>query len=163
MPINLFRPFGTFWGERKMKTFVTLLGATAVAAMLSVPALADDKATIDYRINIMKAMGAQAAGLGAAMQGKVPNDNIGLHARSIALGMKQSMKAFEAKAVGGTSKGEIWDNWKDFSDRLAKLEAAAVVVADLADKGDKAGAQAKIRDMLTCKSCHDVYRVPDQK
>ncbi len=146
-----------------MKSFAMLLGGAAMAAMLSMPAVADDKATTDYRINIMKAMGAQAAALGAAMQGKVPNDNIGLHARSIALGMKASVKAFEPKVVGGTSKAEVWDNWKDFSDRLMKLEAAAIVVADLADKGDMAGAQGKIRDMLTCKSCHDVYRVPEQK
>lgn len=146
-----------------MKLFATLLSGAALAAVLTGPALADDKATIDYRINLMKAMGAQAAGLGAALQGKVPNDNLGAHARSIAIGMKMAVKAFEPKVVGGTSKGEVWDNWKDFSDRLMKLEAAAVVVADLADKGDMAGAQGKVREMLTCKSCHDVYRVPEQK
>jgi cytochrome c556 len=146
-----------------MKALVTLFGGAAVAAMLAMPAAADDKATTDYRINLMKAMGAQAAGLGAAMQGKVPNDSIGLHARSIAIGMKIAQKAFEPKVVGGTAKAEIWDNWKDFSDRLSKLEAAAIVVADLADKGDLAGAQGKVREMLTCKACHDTYRVPEQK
>lgn len=146
-----------------MTSFATLLSGAALAAFLAGPAMADDKATTDYRINIMKAMGAQAAGLGAAMQGKVPNDNLGAHARSIAIGMKMAIKAFEPKVVGGTSKAEIWDNWKDFSDRLMKLEAAATVVADLADKGDMAGAQGKIKEMLTCKSCHDMYRVPEQK
>jgi cytochrome c556 len=146
-----------------MKSLAQLLGGVAFAAMISMPAAADDKATVDYRINIMKSMGAQAAGLGAAMQGKVPGDNIGLHARMIALGMKQAIKGFEPKLVGGTAKGEIWDNCMDFSDRLKSLEAAAIVVADLADKGDAAGAQGKIKEMLTCKSCHDVYRVPEEK
>ena len=146
-----------------MKSIVKSLGSLAVVAMIALPAAAADKDTVDYRINVMKSMGAQAAGLGAVIQGKVPNDNLGLHARMISIGMKEAQKAFEAKIVGGTAKPDVWDNWKDFSERLAKLEAAAVVVADLADKGDKAGAQAKVKEMLTCKSCHDVYRVPEQK
>lgn len=145
-----------------MNLLVKSLGGIAVAAMFVLPATAADKDVIDYRINIMASIGKQSAALGAVLQGKVPPDNLGGHARSIHVAVQQARKAFVPNVPGGTSKPDVWTNWKDFDERFAKLEAVSLEVAELADKGDRAGAQAKVKEMLTCKTCHDVYRTPQK-
>ncbi len=114
---------------------------------------------IAYRTHVMKSMSEQAAALGQIMQKKVPYEqNIALHAEAISLGAREALKAFEPKVIGGTAKPEVWDNWKDFSDRLKALDAAASEVAKLARDDGAAAAQPKVLGMLTCKSCHDKYR-----
>jgi cytochrome c556 len=143
-----------------MTRTLRVLGGVALAAVLALPAVAaENKDIIDYRINIMKTLGEQSGAIGKIMQGKVDNkDNLALHAETIALNIEAALKAFEPKVVGGTAKAEVWDNWKDFSDRFKVLQAAAKDVAATARTGGFAAAQPKLQGMFTCKSCHDVYR-----
>ncbi|MDX2144424.1 MAG: cytochrome c [Rhodospirillaceae bacterium] len=148
-----------------MKTgFTRILGGMALAAVLaaplvSTPALAEDKDVVDYRINLMKTLGEQAAAIGKIMQGKVAyTDNLAIHTDTIANTIDAALKAFEPKIVGGTAKGEIWDNWADFKDRFVKLQAAARDVSAAARSGGMAAAQPKLQGMFTCKACHDTYR-----
>ena len=149
-----------------MNRLMQTLGGLTLAAVLVMPIAAgaqEKEAAKDpvvaYRTEVMKSMGAQAAALGAIMQKKVAYDqNIGLHAESIAIAAREALKAFETKQLGGTAKPEVWDNWKDFSDRLKALDVAATEVAKLAKEGGAAAAQPKVMAMFTCKGCHDTYR-----
>lgn len=146
--------------------FLQFLALPAVLAMLAAP-LAGTKAADDtenqdppvqYRIDVMKGVGANAGGIGVLLRYKLPQtQNIALHADAIAFGARAALTAFEPKVAGGTAKPKVWENWKDFSDRLTKLADAADDVA----KSARAGGPdpAKLNTMFgMCKSCHDEYR-----
>jgi cytochrome c556 len=145
-----------------MHTLTALSLATALALPLAAAAQEKEPPkdpVIAYRTEVMKSLGANAAALGAIMQKKVAYDqNIAIHAEAISLGARAALKAFEPKLAGGTAKAEIWDNWKDFSDRLKALDAAAADVAKTARDSGPAAAQPKVMPMFTCKGCHDTYR-----
>lgn len=143
-----------------MKFALRVMSGLTLAALLAAPSVAaENKDIIDYRINLMKTLGEQAAALGKIAQGKVDyKDNVAVHAETIALNVKAAKIAFEPKVVGGTSTAAVWDNWKDFSDRFTALEVAANEVAAAAKSGGMAAAQPKMAGLFTCKSCHDIYR-----
>ncbi|MBL8643498.1 MAG: cytochrome c [Rhodospirillaceae bacterium] len=143
-----------------MNRVYRVMGGVVLAALLAAPAAAaDNKDIIDYRINIMKTLGEQAAAIGKISQGKVDNaDNLALHAETIAINVAAAKKAFEAKVVGGTATQAVWDNWGDFITRFTALETAAKDVAAAAKAGGMDAAKPKMLGLFTCKSCHDVYR-----
>lgn len=143
-----------------MNRVLRLGSGLIVAALLAAPAVAaENKDVIDYRINIMKTLGEQAAAIGKIAQGKVDSaDNLVIHLDTIALNIAAAKKAFEPKVVGGTAKPEIWDNWKDFMDRFSAIEAAAKDVSAAAKAGGMDAAKPKLGGLFTCKACHDMYR-----
>ncbi|MBL8629095.1 MAG: cytochrome c [Rhodospirillaceae bacterium] len=143
-----------------MKRMLQVVGGIALAALLSAPSMAaENKDIIDYRINIMKTLGEQAAALGKIMQGKVDTkENLAIHAETIAINIAAAKRAFEPKVVGGTATQAVWDNWKDFTDRFTALETAANEVAAAAKAGGMDAAKPKMAGLFTCKACHDVYR-----
>ncbi len=134
--------------------------AFAVAASLSAPANAVDPTDlIDYRKHVMKSLGAQAAALNMTLQGKAPAESFAIHAETLALVASTALMAFEPKAEGGDAKPEVWAKYADFSKRMKEFAAGTAELAKVAKAGGVAAAQPMIQGALTCKGCHDVYRV----
>ncbi len=133
-----------------------LLGAMLTAATV---ARADDQETIDYRKHIMKTMGEQAASINMILQQKAPPDNFAVHVKILTIAASTAKKAFEPKVPGGDAKPDVWANWPDFAKRLDALVAATADLAKTAQEGGVTAAGPKVPSALTCKSCHDSYRV----
>lgn len=149
--LNLFR-------TRFRSPFLVLSLFTSLA--VPVAAHADDQDTIDYRLHIMRTLGEEVAALNLMLKQKVPADRFATHAKVLAVAAQQAKKAFEPEVVGGHSKAEIWDKWDDFAKRLDELAASTADLARVAESGGMAAAAPKMPAALTCKGCHDTYRVP---
>ena len=143
-----------------MTRLVQAASVLALAFAISAPtawAAEENKDVIEYRQNMMKTFGAQAAAVGAIMQNKIPHkDNVAVHADIIAATARAAVKAFEANAPGGDAKPEIWANWADFSGKMTALATAAEAVAKNARAGNMD--QKTVMGMFTCRGCHDVDR-----
>lgn len=126
-------------------------------------ARADDQDVIDYREHIMKTMGEQLASISQILQQKAPSENFALHVQILAVTAATAKKAFEPKVPGGEAKAEVWANWADFSKRLDDFSAATAELANVAKAGGVAAAAPKVQAAMTCKSCHDSYRVAKKK
>ena len=125
----------------------------------SVAAMADDQDVIDYRRHIMKTMGEEVASIGMILDKKAPAENFAVHVRVLAITAATAKKAFETKVAGGDAKSDVWENWADFSKRLDTLTAATDDLAKAAQAGGIAAAGPKISGALSCKGCHDKYRI----
>ncbi|NKB44966.1 MAG: hypothetical protein GKS03_11880 [Alphaproteobacteria bacterium] len=142
----------------KFKYLTAALAAAVFTFGLSA-AQAADKDVIDYRQNLMKSLGAHAAGLGAIAQNKVPyGDNLAHHADAIAAAAEAARLAFKENLPGGTAAANIWEEWEDFDNRFAALAVAGREVAAAARSGGMAEAGPKMGGLFICKSCHDTYR-----
>jgi cytochrome c556 len=115
---------------------------------------------IQYRLDVMQSVGHQTAAIGAIMQKKVPESysgNIALHAQTLALLAQEAVKAFETRQPGGTAKPEVWDNWKEFSEKLMAMSTAASNLAKKASAGP-----VTVEDVRAvqgaCRDCHQNYR-----
>lgn len=59
------------------------------------------------------------------------------------------------------AKGAIWSNLDDFKQKFADFQGAAVGAGDSV-KGGRANVGATLQNIgITCKSCHDEYRVKE--
>jgi cytochrome c556 len=143
------------------------LGLSAVLAAVVVTALpvraAEQESSdpvVQYRRDVMKGIGANAAAIGQILRSNLPQtQNIALHAQVISLSARAALTAFEPKVVDGAAKPAVWDNWKDFVARLNKLAAAADEVSKAAQAGGLDAAKPKIDLLLPmCKNCHDTYK-----
>ena len=141
------------------------LGALlAVMTTAAVPLRAADQESSDpvvqYRRDVMKGIGANAAAIGQILRSNLPQtQNLALHAQVISLSAHAALTAFEPKVVDGAAKPEVWEHWKDFVERLNKLAAAADEVSKAAQEGGPDAAKAKINLLLPmCKDCHDTYK-----
>ncbi len=112
---------------------------------------------VAYRRHVMKTMGEQAAALGMVLQGLGPAENAARHARTIALMASAALKAFEVRAPGGEARDDIWRTWDDFAQRLQALSSGAEQLAAIAEREGVAAARARAMNVLSCKSCHDIY------
>ncbi|HEY4366237.1 MAG TPA: cytochrome c [Steroidobacteraceae bacterium] len=139
-----------------------LAGALTLAVTLASAPLAhaDDQDAIDYRRHIMKTMGEEAAIVGMILKQKAPAESFATHMQILAVAAATAKKAFEPKVAGGDSKPEVWAQWPDFAKRLDALVAATDDLAKTAQQGGVAAAGPKVSTALTCKGCHDTYRVP---
>ncbi|WP_262692637.1 c-type cytochrome [Kordiimonas aestuarii] len=84
-------------------------------------------------------------------------------AEMMAMSAAMAKTAFEKDTRGmegkTDAKGDIWENWADFSDRLDKYEADTAALAEAAKSGDMGQiAPAFKKATSNCKSCHDEYR-----
>lgn len=132
-------------------------GLTLAAVFAADVRAASELDAVTYRRHLMKTMSEQAAALGMVLQKKGPAENAAFHARTIALTAKTAVKAFEARVPGGEAKAEIWRNWPDFAKRLRTLSESADDLALVAERDGLPAVQAKVMNVLTCKSCHDTY------
>ncbi len=144
-----------------MTRFSQFAAGLAFAAAATLPAMAqaaDPTDVIDYRKHIMKTLGEQSASLGMIVQQKAPAENFVLHAQTLALVAGMALKAFEPDVTGGEAKPEVWSKWDDFSKRMNEFAAGTAALAKVAQEGGMAAAQPLMKDALTCKGCHDVFR-----
>jgi cytochrome c556 len=133
-----------------------------ITATASSVARADDQDVIDYRQHIMKTMEEQMAAMSQILQQKAPAENFVTHVQILAITAATAKKAFEPKVPGGEANPDVWTQWPDFSKRLDELTAAAADLARIAKTGGMTAAAPKVQT-LTCKSCHDTYRVETKK
>lgn len=132
-----------------------------LALLLSIaPIVNANEESIDYRQHIMKTLSEQVQALAMVAQKKGPAENFTRHTEALAVTSKQALKAFEPKAVGGNAKPGVWEEWKEFSERMKQLTANLEQLDKLAKTGGMAAAAPKIPELLTCKGCHDTYRIP---
>jgi cytochrome c556 len=127
--------------------------------MLPSVSTADDQDVIDYRRHIMETLDAQTAALGMIMSGAIPDDNAIAHIDIIAQTAATALKAFEPKVEGGDAKPEVWKDWADFSKRMNEFAERTATMAKTAHAQGKDEALLQAIDALTCKQCHDTYRV----
>ena len=139
--------------------------AASLLALSLLPAgsLADDQDVIDYRKHIMDTLQAQVAALGMIMSGAIPGDNVIAHIDIVAATAATALKSFEPKVEGGDAKPEVWAQWDDFSARMNDFAAKTAAMAKTAHEKGKDEALLLAMDALTCKQCHDTYRVKRPK
>lgn len=145
----------TFVMRRAIHTACAL--ALGVACLMSTAGAADQDA-IEYRQHVMKTLNEQSAALGQILATAVPDDNVVAHLEVIALSASTALKAFEPKVAGGESKAKVWSDWADFSKRMNEFALKTAQAAKTARAGGKDEVLTNISDVLSCKSCHDVYR-----
>jgi cytochrome c556 len=133
----------------------TIFLATAVHA--------DDEDVIDYRTHVMKTMGEQVAIIGMMLEGKIPADDFAKHVQVLAITAGTAKPAFEPDVPGGDARPAVWEEWPDFAERLDSLVAATAELAETAKDGGMEAAGPKVKEALSCKGCHDKYRVPDSE
>ena len=130
-----------------------------VGTLLPISSFADDQDVRDYRSHIMKTMGEQFAALNQIAKGKASAGDVATQAEVLSIAAGLAKGAFTPKVLGGESKPEVWDKWDDFSKRLDERAAAAADLAKTAKQGGVAAVTPKLSG-LSCKGCHDDYRVP---
>ena len=106
----------------------------------------------------MKAMGEQFAALDQITKGKAPAGDVAAQAQVLSITAGLARIAFTPKVLGGEAKPEVWDKWDDFSKRLSEMVTAAADLAKTAKQGGVAAVTPKLSG-LSCKGCHDDYRV----
>ena len=137
-----------------------LIAAPMLAlSLLSTTSIADDQDVIDYRRHIMETLKAQTAALGMIMSGAIPDDNAVAHIDIIAETAATALKAFGPKVEGGDAKADVWSKWDDFSAHMNEFAAKTAAMSKTAHEKGKDEALLQAVDALTCKQCHDVYRV----
>lgn len=133
-------------------------GIAFVGTLLPISGFADDQDVRDYRSRVMKTMGEQFAALNLISKGKAPAGDVVAQAEVLRITAGTAKTAFTPQVLGGEAKPEVWDKWDDFAKRLDDMVAAADDVATAAKQGGVAAVTPKLSS-LSCKGCHDVYRV----
>jgi cytochrome c556 len=133
-------------------------GIAFVGTLLPISSFADDQDVKDYRSHIMKTLGEQFAALNQISKGKAPAGDVAAHAEILSITAGLAKVAFTPKVPGGEAKPEVWDKWPDFSKRLDEMVVAANDLAKSAKQGGVAAVTPKLSS-LSCKGCHDDYRV----
>jgi cytochrome c556 len=144
-----------------MKRF--LAAPLLAMSLLPFASTADDQDVIDYRRHIMDTLQAQVAALGMIMSGAIPDDNAVAHMEIIAQAASTALKSFEPRVEGGDAKAEVWAQWDDFSARMREFAERTAAMATTAREQGKDEALLQAMDALTCKQCHDTYRVKKPK
>jgi len=131
-----------------------------VALQVSTLARADDDDVIEYRQDIMKTMGDQAAAISLILEKKAPTENFPIHARILVVAASTALNAFEPRVIGGHAKADVWSKWRDFSRRMDELRSGLETLSKTADRDGYSAAAPKVRAALSCKGCHDLYSSP---
>ncbi len=153
----------------KGKIFIGLLAASLIA---TVPSLGLDDAKenpkLQHRQNVMEIVKYSLLGMRDIIKGDVADQSqFPALASSMANASSIATKAFalDTRSLEGktTAKDNIWENWSDFSKRMAAFNADAQNLAIVAKEGAmKANILAFKKATKNCKSCHDEYRKEDK-
>lgn len=139
------------------------IGLAVVVIAAPFAAQADDQDVMNYRKQIMRTMSEQAGAMNMTLQGKAPAEAFATHVKTLHLAATQALKAFEPNvpgSEGGESKPEVWSQWDDFSKRMNELVANLEALDKAAAEGGAAKAGPMIQQAMTCRGCHDTYRIP---
>ena len=144
-----------------------LAGALAASVLLAVPAMAQFKKAedaIQYRQSAFTVMANHMGRLAAMAKGEAPfdaakaNEAMGTIATSWAAFAKLFPKGSE---TGGetTASPKIWESFKDFEDKGAKLASDATAAQKAAANGADAFKTAFGDVTKNCGGCHKPYRI----
>jgi cytochrome c556 len=140
-----------------------------VLLLASSPALAQSpEGTIQYRQNLMSAIGSDMGAIGDILKFRLPlTGNIQTHASNIASNAGLISSAFKAQVTEGAtdSKPEIWQDWAHFEKDIAELQKAANQLSEtVANGGDGAAIGANVKALgRTCGGCHKEFRKPKEE
>jgi len=143
----------------RIHRFRAFVVAGALILVAQSTAMADEDDAITYRQLIMKEMDAESSALGMIVSGQIPPDALASQTKALALSAKAALKAFEPKVPGGDAKPEVWSKWDDFSKRMQALVQNTDELTKTAEGGNLSVFAEKMTDALTCKQCHETYRV----
>jgi cytochrome c556 len=140
--------------------------ALALAAGVAASGAEDLAKIIEYRQNLMKTNGAQAADILMIIKGEVPfgAKNVVAHAEVIHALSRLILDAFpkgSGAAAGKTrAKDEIWTDWEGFTKDAMALEMQSAKLVEIAKGGDmKAIAdQVAVLGKDACGACHKDFR-----
>ncbi|HLI11196.1 MAG TPA: cytochrome c [Alphaproteobacteria bacterium] len=148
---------------------VVILGAVGVVTAWATAVLAADMGkVIEYRRNVMKAIGAHAADIVLILKGEVPfgASDILAHAEAINA-MSKLVPALVPPGSGPeagdtNAKPEIWQNMDKFKADAERLQTESAKLVEVAKSGDmKAiGAQVAVLGKEACGACHKEFRKP---
>lgn len=115
---------------------------------------------IEYRIEVMTAIGAHATSLRSILREKVPHtEHIGIHVNALADLASVTGTLFPKGSEGGESLPLIWEEPEEFRKAVALFETASSELRDTINAGDAAAISGKVRGLfLACRGCHDKYR-----
>jgi len=150
--------------QRKLKGAIAALAITAV---VSIPALADTtpEDALDYRKAVMTALRGHIGAASMIARGLVDDDGhlVG-HARGLADGAREMERIFQEGSNVGESEALplIWAEPDAFAEAVTKMQEAADAFVDAAESGDSEAIGAAFRNVgMSCRGCHDRYRVQD--
>jgi cytochrome c556 len=130
--------------------------AIAVAA-LPMAAVAAQGA-IDYRQNVLKAVGGHMQATVEIVRQNVPHqEHARLHADAIAALAAVSDTLWPAGSEGGNTLPATWQRPEDFAQRLSDFQQASAAFAAAVDAGEGVGPALQSLGQA-CKNCHDNYR-----
>ena len=146
--------------------FFAGVSGLALAAGIGTSGAEDMAKIIDYRQNVMKTNGAQAADIGLILKGEVPfgAKNVVAHAEVIhemsTLVLDLFPKGSGAAAGKTRAKDEIWSDWDGFTKAAKALETESAKLIEVAKGGDMKAIAAQVAAMGKdgCGACHKEFR-----
>ena len=140
--------------------------AVALAAGVAASGAEDMAKIIDYRQNLMKSNGQQAADIGMILKGDVPFGamNVVAHAEVIHALSRLVLEAFpkgSGTAAGKTrAKDEIWSDWDGFKKDAMALETESAKLVEVAKGGDMKAIADQVAALgkNACGACHKDFR-----
>ncbi|HEY7698322.1 MAG TPA: cytochrome c [Vicinamibacteria bacterium] len=147
------------------------LGLLLGLALSFTPALAaaqeDEKPLVEYRQKLMTGQRASMASIGDILKFKLPySSHIAIHARNISEYSKLIADAFKKEAMGAPNdaKVEIWKNPDDFAAKAKAVSELSAKLAEVAGGGDMKAIVPQVTALGdACKSCHNLYRKPEEE
>lgn len=143
---------------------LTLIGLALIATGVQAQ---DDKAYLDHRQKVMKAIGGHMGSIGAIMKNKLPyQSTIVAHAQGLQLASSVIDDAFEKEITEGRtdSKPDIWQDWNKFSAAARKMGEESGKLAKVAQSGDMAAIAAQVKAVgKSCGGCHKPFRKPKEE
>lgn len=119
-----------------------------------------DEEQVEYRQDVMSAVGGTMAAIGKILKQEVerPND-IGPLAAALSELANTAQSIFPEGSEGGDALPKIWEESEDFGKRLSALKDAASALREVASSGDMAQIGPAVGDVgQTCRGCHRRYR-----
>jgi cytochrome c556 len=120
-----------------------------------------------YRDGLMHVIGNRAGIVRGMAGGNVPVDNArfvkaATDLAALATMVRDGFPAGSGSVAGSRSLPDIWTNAADFENKIQDFEAATVALADLAQSGGFAAAQASVEAVAqSCGGCHRPYRADE--
>jgi cytochrome c556 len=126
-------------------------------ALAALPAVASE-GEVDYRQNVLKAVGGHMQSMADIVRQKVPhNAHLALHANAMADMASIAHTLFPPTSAGGDALPAIWTNTDDFAKRVTAFEEAAAGLKTAVDSGAGVGPAFQALAQA-CRDCHDNYR-----
>jgi cytochrome c556 len=146
---------------RKASWLFVLLTATFLAMGASAVTAAEFDKVIEGRQQLMKDIG----GASKALRSAADAGAVAAGADKLAgLFAKINAETFpKGSADGSRSKPEIWDQWDDFTAKVANAVNLAKAIGAKARAGEDTAELVKSFGKNACGSCHRPYRKPKQR